>query len=122
MAGYAMAPLNAPLPTAWNLPFQPDAGNQTSILMSESLVGFSVAATRQNAGSAEKSPASPCASGVNAPACTDAAIVTVPWGSAIFARSLHVPAAAAAGAGMAGNASASATRPPASLLIATPIS
>ena len=58
MAGYAIAPLNAPLPTAWNLPFHPDAGNQTSILMSESLVGFSVAATRQNAGSAVKSPAS----------------------------------------------------------------
>ena len=29
-------PLNAPLPTAWNLPFQPDAGSHTSILMSES--------------------------------------------------------------------------------------
>src|SRR5258706_8610735 len=104
MAGYAIAPLNAPLPTAWNLPFQPDAGNQTSILMSESLVGFSVAATRQNAGSAVKSPASPGGSGVNAPACTDAATVMVAWGSAIFARSLHEPVAATAGAGLARNA------------------
>src|SRR5256885_5800637 len=100
MAGYAIAPLNAPLPTAWNLPFQPEAGNQTSILMSESLVGFSVAATRQNAGSAVKSPASPCASGVNAPAGTDADIVTVAWGRAMFARSLHESAAATAGAGL----------------------
>ena len=30
-------PLNAPLPTAWNFPFQSAAGIQTSILMSESL-------------------------------------------------------------------------------------
>ncbi len=68
MAGYAIAPLNAPFPTAWNLPFHPEAGSHTSILMSESLVGFNVAATRQKAGSAVKSPASLCASGVNAPA------------------------------------------------------
>ena len=47
-----MLPFKPPLPTAWNLPFQPAAGSQTSILMSESLVGVSVAATRQNAGSA----------------------------------------------------------------------
>src|SRR5688572_18025619 len=98
MAGYAIAPLNPPLPTAWNLPFQPEAGNQTSILMSESLVGFSVAATRQNAGSAVKSLESPGASGLNAPACTGAATVIVARGSAIFARSLHEPAAATAGA------------------------
>src|SRR6266849_1403255 len=48
---YEIVPAHPPLPTAWNLPFQPDAGIQTSILMSESPVGFSVAATRQNAGS-----------------------------------------------------------------------
>src|SRR6185436_7022854 len=46
-----IAPLNAPFPTAWSFPFQFAAGSQTSILMSESLDGFSVAATRQNAGS-----------------------------------------------------------------------
>ena len=45
-----MLPFQPPLPTARNLPFQPDAGSQTSILMSESAVGLSVAATRQNAG------------------------------------------------------------------------
>jgi hypothetical protein len=38
------------LPTAWNLPFQPDAGSHTSILMSESLDGLLVIATRQKAG------------------------------------------------------------------------
>ena len=42
-ARYEIAPAHPPLPTAWNLPFQPDAGIQTSILMSESLDGFSVA-------------------------------------------------------------------------------
>ena len=39
-----MLPFHPPLPTAWNLPFQPDAGSQTSILISESDEGFSVAA------------------------------------------------------------------------------
>src|SRR6266566_2767458 len=63
MAGYAIEPLNAPLPTAWNLPFQPDAGNQTSILMSESLLGVIVADTRQNDGSA----AYACAAAASAP-------------------------------------------------------
>src|SRR3979490_432122 len=112
MAGYAIAPLNAPLPTAWNLPFQPDAGSQTSILISESLVGVSVAATRQNAGSGVKSPDSPRASGVNAPACTEAATVMVARGSTIFARSLHEPASATTGAGLAGSANANAETPP----------
>src|SRR5262249_58608712 len=39
-----------PLPTAWNFPFQARAGSQTSILMSESGEGLTVAATRQKAG------------------------------------------------------------------------
>ena len=47
VAAYYDTPLKAPLPTAWNFPFQPAAGSQTSILMSESPVGASVAATRQ---------------------------------------------------------------------------
>src|SRR5689334_16094681 len=119
MAGYAIAPLNAPLPTAWNLPFQPDSGNQTSILMSESLVGFSVAATRQNAGSPVKSPVSPDASGENAPARTEPAAVIVAWGNASFASSLHEPAAPV-GAGRAGDANASAKKPPASILMTAP--
>src|SRR5262249_28932071 len=45
-----MVPAQPPLPTAWNLPFHATAGSQTSILMSESGEGVSLAATRQNAG------------------------------------------------------------------------
>src|SRR6478609_7236366 len=43
-------PANPPLPRPCSLPFQPAAGSQTSILMSESDVGFACATTRQNAG------------------------------------------------------------------------
>src|SRR5205823_4609390 len=46
-----MVPAQPPLPTAWNLPFHAWAGSQTSILMSESDEGVSVAATRQKVGS-----------------------------------------------------------------------
>ena len=49
--GIADRPAHPPLPTAWNLPFHPPVGSHTSILISESLVGFNVAATRQNDGS-----------------------------------------------------------------------
>src|SRR5207249_11512089 len=45
-----MLPDHPPLPTARNLPFQSVAGSHTSILMSESLDGASVATTRQNGG------------------------------------------------------------------------
>src|SRR6266850_6213851 len=90
MAGYAIAPLNAPLPTAWNLPFQPDAGIHTSILISESGVGFSVAPTRQNAGSARKpSAALPGPGGVNVPASTACANAIVAFGSASIDRVPH---------------------------------
>lgn len=47
-----MVPAQPPLPTAWNFRFQPADGSQTSILMSESLDGVRVAATRQNSGRA----------------------------------------------------------------------
>src|ERR1700676_5172648 len=50
ISAYEMDPAQPPLPTAMNLPFQPDAGIQTSTLMSESVEGFMLAATRQNAG------------------------------------------------------------------------
>src|SRR6266508_4145848 len=97
MAGYAIAPLNAPLPTAWNLPFQPDAGIQTSILMFESLDGLSVAASRQNAGRPAKAcgvatedlPPSAGDGGVNAPASTIPADVIVAAGSTIDANRSH---------------------------------
>src|SRR5271166_2115083 len=47
---YWISPAKPPFPTPSNFPFQPEAGIQISILMSESLVGFNLAATRQNAG------------------------------------------------------------------------
>src|SRR6266571_7329663 len=97
-----MVPAHPPLPTAWNLPFQPDAGIQTSILMSESLDGFSAAATRQNAGrlrkactAAGRGAVPPTGGGVNAPASTAVANVIVVPGSVSDARLSHdrVPAA-----------------------------
>src|ERR1700720_803416 len=50
MAPVLMAPDQPPFPTARYLPFQPEPGSHTSTLMSESGVGWSVAATRQYAG------------------------------------------------------------------------
>src|SRR5712691_5892200 len=103
-----MTPAHPPLPTAWNFPFQPDAGIQTSILMSESLDGFSVAATRQKGGRPAKGPrpgAGPRprasgaverpgpAGGVNCPAATSCAIVIEVPGTASAARLSHVAAA-----------------------------
>jgi len=82
------------------LPFQFDVGIQTSILMSESLVGFKVAVTRQKAGNVpygDAAPARPVApGGVNAPGETVAADVTVPplIGNAL--RDSHGPGAATA--------------------------
>ena len=92
-----MLPFQPPLPTAWNFPFQPVAGSQTSILMSESLEGLSVAATRQNAGRSANCappPPRPPAGGVNAPAATGCAIVMVASGSLSELRLSHVAAAA----------------------------
>src|SRR6266705_1114861 len=98
-----MVPAHPPLPTPWNLPFQPDAGIQTSILMSESLDGFRVAATRQNAGrlrkacaAAGRGAAPPTgAGGVNSPASTAFANVIAAPGRVRDARVSHdrVPAA-----------------------------
>src|SRR2546427_5095249 len=78
-----MLPAHAPLPTASSLPFQPDEGSQTSILMSESLDGVSVAATRQNDGSAANgfAPRPPRGfGGVNCPAPTVCASVIATCG------------------------------------------
>src|SRR6185436_5902197 len=92
-----MAPLNAPFPTAWSLPFQLAAGSQTSILMSESLDGFNVAATRQNAGrvlAASPPRPPPRAPGwVKPPAGTACARVMVVFGSVNDARPSQFAAA-----------------------------
>src|SRR4051812_25491680 len=87
-----MLPFHPPLPTASNLPFQFAAGSQTSILMSDSLVGLSVAATRQKAGRSPNwaPPARPPPpAGANAPAATGSAAVIVALGSASVARLSH---------------------------------
>src|ERR1051326_7648846 len=89
-----MTPAQPPLPTAWNLLFQPFVGSQTSTLMSESVVGFRVAATRQNSGRSLYGlapPPPPCrAPGVeNCPAGTTLATVIVVSGSFSAARLSH---------------------------------
>src|SRR5437867_8185501 len=88
-----MLPLNAPFPTAWNLPFQFAAGIQTSTLMSESGDGVSVTATRQNDGSDRN--AFSWSGGLNAPASTVSATVIFALGSASFARSAQAAPASA---------------------------
>src|SRR5437879_3155990 len=77
-----MNPAQPPLPTDCSLPFHPETGSQTSILISESLEGLSFAATRQNAGSllyaetpAAGDPLGP--GGINSPAATTCAEVIV---------------------------------------------
>src|SRR6185503_17105174 len=77
-----MVPAQAPLPTDCRLRFHPLSGSQTSILISESLTGVMVAATRQNA--ARFRNADPCwpfpparSGGVKAPAATGSAMVMV---------------------------------------------
>src|SRR5437867_3646458 len=88
-----MEPANPPLPTPWNLPFQPEAGSQTSSLISESLDGFSTSETRQNAAVTSIGRLS---GGVNEPAATDCALEMAALGNATLARSSHVAAKAAA--------------------------
>src|ERR1041385_7916876 len=108
IAGYEILPAHAPLPTACSLVFQPAAGSQTSILMSESLEGVSVAATRQNDGRFAKAfpprPVRPAGS-VNCPAPTVCASVTATCGCEKDERLSH--GAPTAGAAARRNARAS---------------
>ena len=83
MAGSGTAPLQPPLPTIMNLPFQPVSGSHSSILMSESLLGVSVAAMRQCAGRSTGRAAAPA--GMNGPALTATALVMRACGSACLA-------------------------------------
>src|SRR2546428_703140 len=86
---YAGAPAMTPLPTCSNFPFQPESGIQISALMSESVDGLIVAATRQNAGRSAKACAAPgppprpagAAGGTNCPAATGCADVMVVFDS-----------------------------------------
>jgi len=86
MSVNGIEPPMPPVPFPWKLPFQPVTGIHTSILMSDSLVGFRVAVTRQKAGrflnGAAASPRPPVpAGGVKAPAATVAADVIVVFGN-----------------------------------------
>src|SRR5215472_17321810 len=89
-----MAPAQPPLPTARNLPSHASAGSQTSILMSESGEGVSVAATRQKVGNwLNCGAAGPVPGRVNAPAGTGWAKVIEVYGSARDNRLSHDDAA-----------------------------
>src|SRR6266550_2171545 len=89
-----MVPAQPPLPTAWNFPFQSTAGIQTSILMSESDEGVSVAATQQKVGSwLNCGAAGPVPGRVNAPAGTTWARVIEVFGSARDDKLSHDDAA-----------------------------
>ena len=92
-----MVPAQAPFPTDCRFPFHPDSGSQTSILISESLTGVIVAATRQNAGRFRK--AAPCLpfpparpGGMKAPAATVSAMVMVVFLSFSEVKLSHVEA------------------------------
>src|ERR1700693_622070 len=110
-----------------NFPFQADAGIQTSILMSESEDGFSVAATRQNAGRSLTACAKAVGGGVppavmgivSAPASTVCASVIVVFGSASDARLSHAWPSAWAATGAATNRAAAAV-PVKKLLMRSP--
>ena len=98
-----MSPARPPLPTAANLPFQPDAGIHTSMAMAESLDGDSVAATLQNAGSVLNCVNAGCpgnpppagVGGVKVPAATRFANVIIVFGN--FAKRRLSQGAARAG-------------------------
>src|SRR4030042_1028474 len=99
-----MLPAHTPLPMPTSLPFQFSAGIQTSILISESGVGVSVAVTRQKAGAFLKTASPPGppiigmpTGGVNWPAATRDAEVIFPSGSSSDARVSQVAGGAGAG-------------------------
>src|SRR5579883_1252276 len=89
-----MAPDQPPLPTATSLLFQPDTGIQTSIFISESVVGLRVAATRQNAGRLVKSCAEAPSGSRNSPGATSRAREMVVFGRLSEPRLSHVAAIA----------------------------
>src|SRR5262249_35507300 len=89
-AAYGIVPAHPPLPTAWKVPFHPVSGSQISTLISESLVGVSVAVTRQNSGSlayigGTAAPAGLGPGGTTAPSGTCSAAVIVVCASASLA-------------------------------------
>src|SRR3984885_13664945 len=105
-----MVPFQPPLPMAWKSLFQPEAGSQTSILISESLDGVKVAITRQKAGSPWKRavfarPGPGVAGGVKAPAATLCADVMLTLGRLSLERLSQVDPPVGAAASVAGSRS-----------------
>src|SRR6476646_1383160 len=93
-----MDPANPPVPCPRYLPFQPVSGSHTSILISESLAGLIVAATRQNAGRFfTEAGGSLAPGGINAPVATGCADVMVVSGRFSVARLSQVAALAEPG-------------------------
>src|ERR1700722_11915904 len=118
-------PAQPKLPAVKSLPFQPDSGSHTSILISESMLGFNVAATRQKAGFGApvirpatfmpgrlKTPCAACGMRYS-PAPTDSVLVIVAAGNAIFARAPHALMRAAVPAAKASNDAADHSAMPA---------
>src|SRR5579862_6107289 len=84
-----MLPQKPPQPSCSYLPLKlPSIGIQTSSLISESLVGVAVMATRQNGGRPVKAVVVP--GGVNDPPSTAWAVVTVACGSDRLERPAQV--------------------------------
>jgi len=83
-----ISPAQPPLPRPMNLPFHSDAGIHSSNLMSESLVGLTSTATRQNAGKLSRGRPGklPGLGGVNLPAGSGFARVMVVSGRESVAR------------------------------------
>src|SRR5580658_507068 len=106
-----MEPAHPPFPTASYFPFQLVWGIQISSLMSESGVGFKVAATRQNEGSFIRTPAAGLTPGafnwsgrrsagsVNSPAGTVCARVMDVSGKVSWERASHEEGAASTSRG-----------------------
>src|SRR5438105_1771999 len=90
------------------------------MVMSESAVGFSVAATRQKAGSTRVAAAF-WPGAVNGPASTACASVIVAFGSASFDSDAHDGAAASVVMPVRNTASSSAHRPAVGNLMSAPI-
>ena len=80
-----MDPLNAPFPTAWNFWFQPLTGIQSSMVMSESVDGVSLAVTRHSARGARAEPSA----AIEPPASTGCAPAMATFGSDSDLRLSH---------------------------------
>src|SRR5580765_6685464 len=102
-----MTPAAPPLPVPRNLPFQTETGGiHSSILMCDSGVGVSVAATRQNAGVFIGAAVAAAPGARNVPASTGVAAVIVASCSVSLPSASHDPEVCAAADAVTHNTSA----------------